>query len=191
MGMVSIIDNFALLITIIIAITSLIMSLLSFRRSSKSVILRNNQNKQMMILINHTIILYRQVFPLQHTVIVQKKEIPPYLLASMVENAKRIDDALEKAISLDLLQLIVDLDRTSYSYELYILFMQGLHDAIQFGSNDEKHWLSSYILFGLIRLLDVCSRYPNSSVNKIASYQSLNDEMLDLAWKQSAELSNK
>lgn len=144
-----------------ISIIAIIVSMLSLAhtiwKNSERTWLRRQQQNSMRILSSRAVVLWQQIW-LVLSATANKNPIDTFVFPSMQENAKRLEDALDHAIGIGLLPVLVE-DREG-SLVLHVAFVQSLASASQLSDkNPMEPWLGTHLLMGMVRLLDVCLRY--------------------------------
>ncbi|MEP5339712.1 MAG: hypothetical protein ABJL44_13505 [Algibacter sp.] len=174
-------------IEIVISIISTAIASLSFlfafyvyRKSRHSVKLKENQDQQMQIIASQAILFWEQIQILMNAN-VNKYDVDPYIYISLKQNAKRLEESIEKAISLGLWNTIVP-KRKRNSDGMHVAFIQSLMHQSVSDIDTPIDWLKQHLIMGIVRLFEICENYEG--LNK-----SLKDELEKRVSKEIRELS--
>jgi hypothetical protein len=147
-----------------ISALALAVSSLTFWRTRPALQLKRDQQAQMAVVASRATVLWDQI----QTIIVatsNNHQIDPYLFPSMKANAKRLEDAIDNAIGIALFTMLVGGD--SLSLTLFTAFIQSLSHACSTESVEPEVWTKQHLLMGMVRLLESCRRYDNTSKSRL------------------------
>jgi hypothetical protein len=147
-----------------ISAVALVVSSLTFWRTRPALQLKRDQQAQMAVVASRATVLWDQI----QTIIVatsNNHQIDPYLFPSMKANAKRLEDAIDNAIGIALFTMLVGGD--SLSLTLFTAFIQSLSHACSTESVEPEVWTKQHLLMGMVRLLESCRRYDNTSKSRL------------------------
>jgi hypothetical protein len=171
-------------VPIIVSIISLAISIFTYIRASPSQQLELDQNARMRTVAMRTIVLWDQISTIVDAQ-VHRYSVDPYLFPSIQQNAKRLEDALDEAISVGLLRETIS-DHPD-ALQLYSAFTQGLSFVRNLPNPESQpleQWTRQHFLMGLIRLLDRSFRYRQSFFPEPMKAKISNriDPLLSDAW---------
>ena len=143
------------LVALTVSIASALLSILTFLRNSDRAQLRRLQIDKMRAVAARSTILLDQIM----TIIsadVGGFNLDGYLYPSVKSNAKRLEEALDAAISLGLIEKV--LSNRVNALPMYNAFAQSLYFASEMTepADIRAAFMKDHLTLGLIRLLDQC-----------------------------------
>ena len=158
---------------------------ISWYRNLRSTQLRSAQDDAMRAVAARAVLLWDQLIIIV-VASVNNTEVHPYMFPSVQKNARRLDDALDQALRVGLIEDISGRGR-AHALTLYSAFTQGLVEVAELNSPEKQPldaWHKQHLLMGMVRLLDVCRKYrtPVLSLAIVESALSQLDQTLEEAW---------
>jgi hypothetical protein len=167
------------MISMAIAGTSLLISVLTFLRTRPRAQLRRQQRAQLRAVVELGSLLWRQV----RLVAASTAALHPldsYMFPSMRANARRLEDALHGAFTLGLRTEITDERQDSDA--LYGAFVQALTAAATSEDDSPDPWTKMHLVMGMVRLQDVLNRSKLARREGAHGDDLPDAETLHLAW---------
>jgi hypothetical protein len=167
-------------IPVIISMLSILISILAFFRGRTASLLEVEKRKQMRVVSARAIVLWEQMQNV-FSAIKMGHELDPYIKASMRKNGIRLEESIDKAISLGLWDVVVT--SRENSIVLFAAFTQALEDASA-SEREYDVWAKTHLLMGMVRLLDVCEKYEKSRDGELVSAlsSSIRPALIDESW---------
>ncbi len=159
--------SFSMNVSDILAFAALFVAGLAYWQTRPKALLRSAQREKMRVLALVTIILWEQI----RTVLIcnaKSKEVDHYMLASMRENSKRLEEILNSAIGLNLWKDV--LGQEKHSTSLFTAFVQSLLAVASDDSKGPEYWLKMHLIMGMLRLIEASEKY----------WRGIDDELADV-----------
>ena len=170
--------TWAISISGIALLVSVVSVAVTIYRSAPSTLLYHEQMAAMRIVATRTMVLWEQ---LQKIAIAQvsSSTIDSDILSSYQKNALRLEEALDKAIGIDLLSKLMGDHKNSFI--LYVVFVESLnYIATMEKPNKEplEEGMNLHFSMGLVRLVDILRKFDSSLLPQ-SVFHSLGERHLE------------
>ncbi len=178
-------------VAILVSLSSALVSLLAYIQNSSRSRLRDQQSERMRIVAVRTIILWEQV----QTILSSAEygyPVDDYLFPSIQNNARRLEKALDLAISSGLTQQIIS--QREQALVLYTAFVQALfYITTDLGTDQiRKACLDDHFTLGMIRLQNQCLDFKHDILPSYLTDSDFVRNVSDRAWNYlSGETNNR
>jgi len=164
-------------VTVVVSVGSAIISALTYFQNGASSQLRHQQIERMRIVAVRAAILWDQVYT-----ILAVEEIDNYLFPSIQNNASRLEQALDLAVSAGLMREVIS-DRPN-ALPLYTAFLQVIcYVTTPLPPNELREACrNDHFSLGLIRLLHQCLSFGHNILPEHFADRDYIRKKVDMAW---------
>jgi hypothetical protein len=161
-------------VALAVSLLSLAFTGLTYYRNSAGHQLLLRQKEIMRAVASRTVILWDQYETVLRSV-KHKTEIHPFVYSYIQATAKRLEDAIDEAIKLDLTVKLIT--KREYALLLHTTFCQTLHEVANAPKDHVRDTLlKQNFYFGLVRTLQQCGKHGEHKITGLLSEIPYSDD---------------